>query len=353
MNTPRQPDRLQWIDAAKGIGIFLVVLGHAIRPGMIAIPWCDFLFRFIYAFHMPLFFVLSGYTFAISYARYLNAPVRFIRKRAQTLLVPLISYAAAIYLCFFIAYRIPPVGNLLSASSFAWVNPLRYLYLLFAWENPYAAHLWYIWVLFAISLLAFALAKLLGGNRWKLILTGLSVPCLIVAVLLPIPTAIRKMMAYLLFFAVGVLGEQYGSRLQELRRTTAALAGVGTTVILLLSALSTAGILPDYGWIGILKSFVIAVAVIPMIFGIIQLCRSLSGLRILTAAGRSSFAVYLLHQPFCCGFAGILLYDRMQLPAAVVLVLCTVLSFALPAAIVRVAHRVKWIGRIAKSLLNI
>ena len=353
MNATHPSNRLQWIDAAKGIGILFVVLGHAIRPGMISIPWCDFLFRFIYSFHMPLFFVLSGYTFALSYTRYLDQPLQFVQRRVKALFVPLISYAAAIYLCFFIAYRIPLIANLLSASSFAWVNPLRYIYLLFVWENPYAAHLWYVWVLLIITLIAFLLARRFGKNRWKLILTGLSLPCMILAVFCPIPTAIRKVMAYLLFFTLGIWGEQYHSHLHRFKRISATLAGVGTAVILLLTALSVANILPDYGRLGVFKSFATVIAVIPMMIGIVMLCQKLAKIPILIAAGRSSFAIYLLHQPFCCGFVGILLYDRLQLPALVVIILCTLLSFLLPATCVWLARRVKWIGTVTKLFLNI
>jgi fucose 4-O-acetylase-like acetyltransferase len=44
--------RVGWIDFCKGIGIFLVVLGHILRD-VIAVDY-------IYSFHMPLFFFLSG-----------------------------------------------------------------------------------------------------------------------------------------------------------------------------------------------------------------------------------------------------------------------------------------------------
>ena len=353
MNATYPAERLQWIDTAKGIGIFLVVLGHAIRPGMIAIPWCDFLFRLIYAFHMPLFFLLSGYTFAISYARHLNAPGKYTLRRAKTLLVPFVCYAALVYLCFFIAYRLPVVGDLLASSSFAWVDPLEYAYLLFVWENPYAAHLWYIWVLFAISLIAFALAKFMGERRWRLILAGLSIPCLIAAILLPIPTAIRKILAYLLFFAAGIWWERYGERLLRYRHTLAALAGGAGAVVLLLSSLSAAGILSDGGTVGIAKNFVLALAAILVSIGVILLSQQITNLRLLTAIGQNSFAIYLLHQPFCCAFAGILLYDKLGLPTVAVLAICTALSFALPALIAWIVHRIRWVGRITKLILNI
>ena len=48
--------RQNWIDWSKSIGIYLVVLGH-----------CSFFNKdiegFIYTFHMPLFFMISGYLY--------------------------------------------------------------------------------------------------------------------------------------------------------------------------------------------------------------------------------------------------------------------------------------------------
>lgn len=51
--TGKQAVRLAWVDVAKGLGIILVVIAHVWTRG----PVRDL----IYAFHMPLFFLLSGY----------------------------------------------------------------------------------------------------------------------------------------------------------------------------------------------------------------------------------------------------------------------------------------------------
>ncbi|KST65281.1 acyltransferase [Mastigocoleus testarum BC008] len=54
-----------WVDYAKGIGIFLVAVGHVLR-GLINSsiipnsPTLEFIDHWIYAFHMPLFFFISG-----------------------------------------------------------------------------------------------------------------------------------------------------------------------------------------------------------------------------------------------------------------------------------------------------
>ena len=46
--------RIEYIDIAKGIGIVLVVAGHLLDKE-------NRLYAYIYSFHMPLFFVLSGF----------------------------------------------------------------------------------------------------------------------------------------------------------------------------------------------------------------------------------------------------------------------------------------------------
>ena len=63
-------ERIAWLDFAKGVGIFLVVVGHAVGGIDVAgVPdeagLLQALDQTIYAFHMPLFFLLSGVTFGM------------------------------------------------------------------------------------------------------------------------------------------------------------------------------------------------------------------------------------------------------------------------------------------------
>lgn len=49
----------KWVNTARGIGMFLVVLGHAISDTMLKTDGsfvAQSMFDFIYSFHMPLFF---------------------------------------------------------------------------------------------------------------------------------------------------------------------------------------------------------------------------------------------------------------------------------------------------------
>jgi len=54
-------ERQYWVDAAKSIGIYLIVFGHL--PAVVSshTPTADFLVSFLWTFHVPLFFFISGY----------------------------------------------------------------------------------------------------------------------------------------------------------------------------------------------------------------------------------------------------------------------------------------------------
>jgi len=81
-----QKQRIEYLDIAKGIGILLVVLGHCnAKP--------DWITHFVFSVHMPLFFILSGFTFS---RKHLDHPGDFIKKSAKMLLVPYVISVAAV-----------------------------------------------------------------------------------------------------------------------------------------------------------------------------------------------------------------------------------------------------------------
>lgn len=73
---------IQWIDQAKGIGILLVVLGHMNIPEKLSI--------FIFSFHMPLFFIISGMLFNES--KYSQDFKRIAVAKGSTLLWPFLTF---------------------------------------------------------------------------------------------------------------------------------------------------------------------------------------------------------------------------------------------------------------------
>lgn len=73
-----QKDRRNWVDAAKGFGIILVMINHRC-----SIPVYG---KYLFASFMPLFFILSGYTFKTEKLKV------GIMKKIQRLLIPYAFY---------------------------------------------------------------------------------------------------------------------------------------------------------------------------------------------------------------------------------------------------------------------
>jgi len=71
-------NRIAWIDALKGFGMVLVILGHMTIP--------DIARRFIFSFHMPLFFFISGYLYRNEFSK------RWLARKIDSLLVPYVVY---------------------------------------------------------------------------------------------------------------------------------------------------------------------------------------------------------------------------------------------------------------------
>lgn len=55
LNLKNEKERIIWLDIAKGLAVLCTIVGHVLIPGANVR-------NLIYSFHIPLFFVLSGYT---------------------------------------------------------------------------------------------------------------------------------------------------------------------------------------------------------------------------------------------------------------------------------------------------
>lgn len=111
-----------WIDIAKGITILLMVIGHTSIPSVLS--------NFIWAFHMPLFFIASGWTTNWQKTDFKG----FTKRKFRTLLVPFFVYSLVV---------------LLIQIHQEWVYFNHWIY------NGWGSYaLWFIPVLFLASLFA-------------------------------------------------------------------------------------------------------------------------------------------------------------------------------------------------------
>lgn len=139
--------RIEWLDGARGIAIFLVVLGHVLRglPENADGPreWAAFLDSWIYTFHMPVFFFISGLFIESSAKRPLNS---FIVSKLRT-----IAYPYFVWSIFQELLRILSGGSTLSGL----------------WKIIYqpVMQYWFLYVLFLLGLL-YALTRKVRFPVW-------------------------------------------------------------------------------------------------------------------------------------------------------------------------------------------
>lgn len=81
--------RIDYLDIAKGIGIILVLVGHISKN--------DEINRFLYLFHMPLFFIISGMLY--------KEKNNFCKKKIRNLIIPYFCFAIISYLYWLIIER--------------------------------------------------------------------------------------------------------------------------------------------------------------------------------------------------------------------------------------------------------
>ena len=140
--------RLAWIDIAKAIGIVLVVIGHTGR-GLSGPAFSDekellsIIDQAIYAFHMPLFFILSGIIFGMRPPVSINPS---LRTRVWSLVYPLV-----IWTYIFLALQAFAGDN--SNAQSDWMDVL-------VWPVPPVAHFWFLWALLLITVF-FAAVRML------------------------------------------------------------------------------------------------------------------------------------------------------------------------------------------------
>lgn len=83
--------RIDWIDIARGIGIFLVIAGHTGLPEVFR-AW-------IYSFHMPMFFLISGYLFKV------KSQYECFKQSFMSLIRPYLIYSIVFILIDYIIFN--------------------------------------------------------------------------------------------------------------------------------------------------------------------------------------------------------------------------------------------------------
>lgn len=307
----RPQSRLIWVDAAKGLGIVLVVTGHAlggmIDAGQVPEPdWFRLLFLVIYTVHMPLFFMLSG---LFVQGRIARAPGAFLPGVLRTILWPYALWSVVQLTVIWGA------GALVNAPLADYGRNLLLLPLV-----P-VAQFWFLYALLLLHVLGLAVLPRLGPAGLALIGFGLA-SLAARGVLPPILTDTASMAPY---YAVGVwIGAVGGVGMRPGAGPVAALGAVALLAVGLATSLTLTELGPALASLKATDIAHIAFA-FPSIFAALPASLALCALMaaagdrlsgVLPYLGRHSLSIYVLHVMFVAG-SRILLLKGFHLTGAV------------------------------------
>lgn len=315
------------MDVAKGVGIILVVIGHAWRgleaAGMIGNPWLfQLIDRLIYNFHMPLFFILSGMTFQ---AWALKRPVgEAAISRVTRLLWPL-----ALWTYLFAAAR-------LAAGEHA-NTELTGLASLAFWPLPPRDHFWFLWALFLQHLAVLALIRLVTGPLPPLVWAALAAVLTFIAPHLPLSPWTFGALTYGSAFLAGLA---LGGLCWRPRGLTAFLVAAAVFAALQVLSFQIPHVLVTRQLLGIALSLS-ALAMVHLLVtgGRSRAAQALAGL------GVASMGIYLAHTIFSAGTRAVLARVTPDLTAHMILgTLAGIIGPLVIYAIIRRVGRPSWIG---------
>lgn len=189
----RHKGRIDWVDALRGFAIILVFLGHVGTPAPLKI-W-------LYSFHLPLFFFLSGYVFNV---RDEEKFLGFLKRKIKRIIVPMIGFFLLI-----IAFNTLYYCLLLKSRSFKSQINLLIGVVIQGKSGAYLTLLWFLPCLFITSIILYIIIRIFKGRPVGILVSIISLFILAVIYIKCVgilcPWALETSLIVLLFMGVGYL----------------------------------------------------------------------------------------------------------------------------------------------------
>lgn len=297
--------RMGYIDALKGFAIICVVLGHVAVAYLGAgaypesIKLLNNICNLIYAFHMPLLMMLSGYLYYTAYFNDIGMPDR---KRLYRQVYNLI----AVYFIFSLALGLIKivVGSLIDGFL---IGKMILLDIALMWITPFNGF-WYLYVLILLYLI-FSINRLTEVNKW--ILLGIFTATAICGQVVNIPWfMISSTLYYAIFFFIGIAGKKYKDWIIGNKYLTLVLftIAVGAGVLVWSKKRDTS----VYANRIFLLSIVVALGISLALWYILEHINFFEKSKILKLCGRCSLEIYLIQEYFLAGVRTVVLKIGVQ-----------------------------------------
>lgn len=188
-------------------GIILVVLGHSGFEEPIIQSELSGLHSWIYSFHMPLFFLISGYLFSLTNPEFEKACTgKFVQKKIKRLLIPYVMIGTVIFGVKYVFAGLSHATRVFSIENFF------KMFVIPSADYSTIGHLWYVFTLFMIFLVVLVLigVRLISDKRlWSVALAAIGLWLL--NYLLPSIKFLNgsSVLYYAPFFLLGILLQRY------------------------------------------------------------------------------------------------------------------------------------------------
>lgn len=309
MNSMSERKHIEWIDGAKGFAILLVIIGHCIDGYKDAELFKQYTFifnslhYFIYSFHMPLFFMISGYLFFYAYK---NITIKKLIEKLIDLAGVYFLFSA-VQVCVQILFQ----GNINRKLS------IEHIFMLPIYTVP---PYWYLYVLVFLYLLTYFFCNV---NLRKLLFIASCIAFVSQFVLIN-AFELHNILYYWYFFVVG--GYCYSLRLT--------IKNKANIIILLLLI----GYLMNVYCSGFLLKFVNANILSVLSILAFTNFKLLKTNKILIICGKYSLPIYLIHCYFTAGTRIIL--NKLNVDILLIyLILGITLSIAVPIVLYKFCYK--------------
>lgn len=291
-------ERLSWIDVAKGIGIILVIYGHALNAQSLR--------YLIYSFHMPLFFLLSGLVFRhVEHEKFTT----FLKKDFTNIILPYLFFASATMIIWLITM------NPEDRSQFAILKQL--FGILYGSGTggflSYNVALWFLPCLFVTKIIFWWMTSL---RKEIFIVASLFISSIIgfvASIYFPklyLPYGLEIAFTAAVFFGAGYFFLGHARSVLEFIAKRSILVFILSSIIMVIVAtisFDTYGFQADMRTNSMYNYFYFYIAAAAGILAIVALSRKINANRLLEYLGKRSMMLFVWHTMLFATFGDILL----------------------------------------------